>query len=71
MNYENEPKSKVLMILLAFFLGGLGIHRLKMGYPNWWIYPLTFGGLMGILPLYDIVQILLGNLVMADGRPLS
>tara|TARA_B110000483_G_C17984292_1_gene460965 strand:+ start:198 stop:311 length:114 start_codon:yes stop_codon:yes gene_type:complete len=32
------------MILISFFLGGLGIHRLMMGYSNWWLMLITLGG---------------------------
>ncbi len=58
------------MTLLSFFLGGLGIHRLLMGYPNWWLMLITGGG-CGIWALYDFIQIVTGNMTMADGRELS
>lgn len=33
-----EPKSRTTAILLAFFLGGIGIHKLYLGSRNWWLY---------------------------------
>ena len=57
------------MILISFFLGGLGIHRLMMGYSNWWLMLITLGG-CGIWTLIDFIQIIAGNMKMADGRDL-
>ncbi len=70
MEEQKPVQSKVAMILICFFLGGLGIHRLLMGYSNWWLMIITFGG-CGIWVLIDLIQIAMGNMVMADGRPLT
>ena len=67
---EQKPaESKSTMILISFFLGGLGIHRLMMGYSNWWLMLITLGG-CGIWTLIDFIQIIAGNMKMADGRDL-
>ena len=58
------------MSIVSFFLGGLGIHRLMMGYSNWWLMLLTAGG-CGIWALIDFIQILTGNMNMSDGRKLK
>jgi hypothetical protein len=58
------------MMLICFFLGAWGIHRLMMGYKNWWLMLVTFGG-FGIWTLYDLVMIAMGKMNMADGTPLS
>jgi len=58
------------MLIVSFFLGGLGIHRLMMGYNNWWLMLLTAGG-CGIWTLVDFIQIATGKMGMADGRPLK
>ena len=58
------------MALVCFFIGGLGIHRLMMGYSNWWLMLITLGG-CGIWTLVDFIQILMGNMNMADGRKLK
>jgi hypothetical protein len=57
------------MILISFLLGGLGIHRLMMGYSNWWLMLITGGG-CGIWALIDFIQIITGSMKMADGRDL-
>jgi TM2 domain-containing membrane protein YozV len=57
------------MILISLFLGGLGIHRLMMGYSNWWIMLITLGG-CGIWSLIDLIKIITGSMKMADGRDL-
>jgi hypothetical protein len=67
---EKELQSKVTMILISFFLGGLGIDRLMMGYSNWWLKLITCGG-CGIWSLIDFIRIITGNLKMADGRDLK
>ena len=67
---EKELQDKTTMIIVSFFLGGLGIHRLMMGYKNWWLQLLTAGG-CGIWALIDFIQIATGNMGMADGRPLK
>ena len=67
---DSQPQSKVLMIAICFFLGGLGIHRLMMGYSNWWMQLITFGG-CGFWALYDLIMIAMGNMKMADGTDLT
>jgi hypothetical protein len=76
--FENQPEispsekptqMKSTMILVSFFLGGLGIHRLMMGYSNWWLMLLTMGG-CGIWSLIDFIRIVTGGMKMADGREL-
>lgn len=68
---ELKPlQSKTTMILLSFFLGGFGIHRLLMGYSNWWLQLITFGG-CGIWAFIDFIRIVTGGMNMADGRELS
>ena len=67
---QKQIQSKTAMILICFFLGGLGIHRLMMGQSNWWLMLLTFGG-CGIWVLVDLIMIITGGLKMADGRDLT
>ncbi|MFM2376474.1 MAG: hypothetical protein RLZZ165_1571 [Bacteroidota bacterium] len=70
MEAPKQVQSKVSMILICFFLGGLGIHRYMMGYSNWWLMLVTAGG-CGIWTIYDLVMIIGDNMPMADGRPLE
>jgi len=56
MTEQKAAQSKVAMILVCFFIGGLGIHRLMMGYKNWWVMLITLGG-CGIWTLIDFIMI--------------
>ena len=67
---EKELQSKGTMTLICFFIGGLGIHRLMMGYSNWWLMLITAGG-CGIWTLVDFIKLLTGGMKMADGRALK
>jgi len=67
---EKQLQSKTTMIIISFFLGGLGIDRLMMGYSNWWLKLITLGG-CGIWALIDLIRIITGSMKMADGRDLS
>ena len=69
MAEQKQVQSKTTMILISFFIGGLGIHRLMMGYSNWWLMPITAGG-CGIWALIDFIKIITGSMKMADGRDL-
>jgi len=68
---ELKPlQSKGTMILISFFLGQLGIDRYMLGYSNWWLKLITFGG-CGLWSLIDFIRIITGSLKMADGRDLQ
>ena len=67
---EKQLQSKTTMIIISFFLGGLGIDRFMMGYSNWWLKLITLGG-CGIWALIDLIKIITGSMKMADGRELS
>jgi len=67
---ELKPvQSKTTMILICLFLGGIGLHRLMMGYSNWWLMLITLGG-CGIWSLIDLIKLITGSLKMSDGRDL-
>lgn len=70
MEDQKPVQQKTAMILICFFLGGLGIHRLMMGYSNWWLMLITLGG-CGIWSLVDFIRIVTGDMKMSDGRTLS
>jgi TM2 domain-containing membrane protein YozV len=65
-----EQKSWMTALIISFFLGALGIDRLYLGYGNWWLKLITFGGL-GIWALYDFVMILLNKMPDGQGRALA
>lgn len=70
MENKNEQKSEkgfVPMLLLCFFLGGLGVHRFYTGKTGTGILMLlTFGGL-GIWTIIDFVIIATGNFTDNEG----
>ena len=63
----SDDKSHVAAILLAFFLGVLGIHRFYLGY-TWQgiVQLLTLGG-FGIWALIDFIRIIIKDLEPKDG----
>ena len=63
MAEQKQVQSKTTMILISFFLGGLGIHRLMMGYSNWWLMLITAGG-CGIWALVDFIRIITGLIIL-------
>jgi len=73
MSEEKATQQKITMLIVCWFLGGFGIHRLMMGYDNWWHQLLaTMACGLGIFwVLYDLIQIATGKMGMADGRELT
>lgn len=68
---EQKPvQSKMTMILIGLFVGQLGIHRLMMGYSNWWLQLITFGG-CGIWTIIDFIILVTGNFKDSDGNPIK
>lgn len=72
----NGQKSKLVAVLLAFFLGGIGIHDFYLGYNKNGIIKIVltvctgFGG--GIWALVDFIRLLTGSLnTDAAGIPLK
>lgn len=64
-------KSKNTALILAIFLGNLGIDRFYLGYTGMGIVKLlTFGG-FGIITIIDLVKILTDKLPDAQGNPLQ
>ena len=55
-------KSKLISILLCFFLGSLGIHRFYLGYTIIGVIQLlTFGGFL-IWVIVDLIRLIIGSL---------
>jgi TM2 domain-containing membrane protein YozV len=66
-----SEKGFVPMILLCFFLGGLGVHRFYAGKVGTGLLMLvTFGG-FGIWTIVDFIMIVTGNFKDGDGVPIK
>ena len=65
-----SPKSKVVALLLCFFLGSLGVHRFYVGKIGTGILYLCTLGLCGIGTLVDFIMIAIGSFRDSMGLPL-
>jgi TM2 domain-containing membrane protein YozV len=61
---------QLVAILLALFLGGLGIHRVYLGSEPIIIlwYLISFFGFFGIIPLIDLIRLLIGQVSHYEGN---
>lgn len=59
---KKSDKNPAVAFILAFFVGGLGIHRIYLGTETmtWVGYILTCGGIFGIVPFVDWIVLLIG-----------
>ena len=67
LNSEKDNNG-LIVLLLCFFLGGLGIHRFYTGHTTIGIIQLLTLGGCGIWVLIDFIMLLLGNFKDADGN---
>ena len=64
-------KSKLIAILLCFFLGSLGIHRFYLGYTIIGVIQmLTFGGFL-IWVIVDLIRLIIGSLKDSEDNDLA
>jgi TM2 domain-containing membrane protein YozV len=71
MAEEKSPPSKIILAVVCFLFGCLGIHRFMVGKIGTGVLMLvTFGGL-GIWALIDLIMILLGKFTDKQGRPIT
>jgi TM2 domain-containing membrane protein YozV len=71
MSEEVSDKSRSTAILLAYFLGWLGVDRFYLGYIGLGVIKLlTFGG-FGVWAVIDNILIVVGSLNDAAGKPLK
>jgi TM2 domain-containing membrane protein YozV len=61
-------KSQTIAFILAFLLGGLGVHRFYLGYTWQGVVQLLTGGGCGIWALIDWIRIITGDLKPKGGE---
>lgn len=66
-----SPKNKIVALILAILLGGLGIHRFYVGKIGTGIIWFLTAGCFGIGWLYDIIKIATGTFRDGAGMVIS
>lgn len=64
---SGDGKSQLVALLLAIFLGVLGVHRFYLGYTGVGIIQLLTAGGCGIWYIIDIIMIAVGDLKPKNG----
>ncbi len=67
----SSPKSRLVALLLCFFLGTLGLHKFYLGRTGMGILYLFTFGLCGFGVLVDFLVLLLGTPRDSQGLPLT
>ena len=62
-------KNKTTAMIFSILLGGLGVDRFYLGYTKMGVLKLLTCGCFGVLYVLDIINIITGKLLPADGSP--
>ena len=65
---SQQSNKWLIVLLLCFFLGGLGVHRFYVGKTATGVAQLLTCGGCGIWLLVDFIMILLGNFTDSEGN---
>ncbi|MFC1651687.1 TM2 domain-containing protein [Patescibacteria group bacterium] len=68
MAETQSDKKRLVVFLLCWFLGGLGVHRFYVGKTGTGLVWLFTAGVFGIGWLVDIIMILIGSFTDKEGR---
>ena len=68
---EEERKSHGTALLLCFFLGALGVHRIYTGYTLIGLIQLLTGGGYGIWTFIDLISLWLNKFKDSNGNELQ
>lgn len=63
-----SPKSRLVALLLCFFLGAFGVHRFYVGKIGTGILMLLTLGCFGIWVVIDLIVIVAGSFRDSEGR---
>ncbi|HTM57146.1 MAG TPA: TM2 domain-containing protein [Candidatus Udaeobacter sp.] len=63
-----SPKSRLVALLLCFFLGIIGVHRFYVGKNGTGILMILTCGGLGLWAFIDLIMILLGSFTDQQGR---
>lgn len=67
-NQNVSDKDWTTLMIVSFFLGGLGVHRFMVGKTGSGVAMLLTLGGCGFWALYDFIMIALGKFTDAEGR---
>lgn len=68
MSVPVSPMKRLVLLVVCFFLGYLGIHRLVVGKIGTGILYFLTGGLLGIGWIVDMIMLLVGSFKDKEGR---
>ena len=63
-----SDKKRLVVFLLCWFLGGIGIHRFYVGKIGTGVVWILTAGIFGIGWLVDVIMILIGSFTDKEGR---